>query len=85
MCDGSLNLAEEVHEYEPYKYRDFPCTICDKDEWCVSGKDTLKGSGGVLEWCYNEEDAIERLKIMQQYAQFEDLSIGKFQDQIVDM
>jgi hypothetical protein len=40
----------------------------------VCGNDTLNGAG-VLEWCFDEADAKERLQIMKSYPQFQDLSI----------
>jgi 2-oxo-4-hydroxy-4-carboxy--5-ureidoimidazoline (OHCU) decarboxylase len=40
----------------------------------VCGNDTLSGAG-VLEWCFNEADAKERLQMMKAYPQFQDLSV----------
>ncbi len=54
-----------------YKYRNKPCTI---GKWFVQGKDNLGGSG-ILEWCYDKEDAECRLSLMLIYPQFENLSI----------
>jgi len=42
----------------------------------VCGFDSLLNGGGVLEWCFDREDAEERIKIMQAYPQFQNLSIG---------
>ena len=57
---------------KPYKYRNLPCTA---GEWSVCGFDSLDGGGGVLEWCFDKADAIDRLRIMKAYPQFQDLSI----------
>lgn len=41
----------------------------------MCGYDSLRNGGGVLEWCFDESDANERLGIMRAYPQFQDLSI----------
>lgn len=58
-----------------YEYRSLPCSIApDEELWCVSGADKLDNSGGILEWCYDEEDAKEVLRKMSQYPdRFSDL------------
>lgn len=56
-----------------YKYRNLPCTA---GEWYVSGEDDYTFSGGVLEWCYDQKDAEERMIIMGQYSQFTNLKVG---------
>lgn len=55
-----------------YEYRSLPCTAGD---WSVCGFDSLLNGGGVLEWCFDQKDAEERIKIMRAYPQFQDLSI----------
>lgn len=64
-----------------YKYRNLPCTACQKDaeglRWCVSGSDTLGGSG-VLEWCYGVFDANDVKERMEKFSHFENLTVGKF-------
>ena len=71
-CVGNGSIPAAIHEVETYKYRSLPCTAGD---WSVCGSDTLNGAG-VLEWCFDEADAKERLQIMKSYPQFQDLSIG---------
>lgn len=68
--------------YEPqiknlYKYRNLPMTA-SKEQWCVEGVDTY-GGAGVLEWCYDQLDAMERIEIMSKYSQFESLRISCLQ------
>lgn len=59
-----------------YRYRGLPCSIA-KDEglWCINGGDRINGGCGVLEWCYDEDDARHRLEKMREHPhQFQDLS-----------
>ena len=56
-----------------YKYRSLPCTA---GEWSVCGFDSLRNGGGVLEWCFDQKDAEERIQMMKAYPQFQDLSIN---------
>lgn len=65
---------------ERYRYRGLPCSIRSNDNlWCVSGRDLLNGGSGVLEWCYDEEDAEYRLSTMKRFSnQFADLLAHKF-------
>lgn len=70
-CEGIGSVPIAIHDVEEYKYRSLPCTAGD---WSVCGNDTLSGVG-VLEWCFDQEDARERLRIMKAYPQFQDLSI----------
>lgn len=69
---GKGYRADSVHEVEKYKYRSLPCSAGD---WSVCGFDSLLNGGGVLEWCFDQEDANERLRIMKAYPQFQNLSI----------
>jgi hypothetical protein len=60
-----------------YQYRNLDITASE-EEWCVCGTD--KGVNGyrlsgVLEWCYDKEDATRMLSKMSQYARFSNLSI----------
>lgn len=67
-----------------YEMRGLPCrdALGREMPWCVCGKQrvtfpdgtTVEG-GGVLEWCWDREDAIRRLQWMQQDSRFSDLSI----------
>lgn len=57
-----------LRDFPMYECRGLPCSIApDGELWCVSGADKLDNSGGVLEWCYDEEDAKEILQKMNQY------------------
>lgn len=85
-------LAESMHEFAcsvnatalvhcpTYTYRGKPCSItCDDELWMVSGQDALEGGGGVLEWCYDEDDAKEILAAMMQHPhRFQNLSAEPF-------
>ena len=58
-----------------YKYRGLPCNVRpDADMWYVAGMDG--NGGGILEWCTDEEDAKERLRIMKAFPQFKNLRVG---------
>ncbi len=64
-----------------YTYRGFRANCADP-AWYVAGTDSngeYSGSG-ILEWCTSEEDAIDRLYIMQKYARFTELKIGKWEN-----
>lgn len=64
-----------------YKYRGLACNIADdEDIWCVSGVDEMGGSG-ILEWCYNEDDAVYMMGKMKEYPQFSELLASKFIDE----
>ena len=64
---------------EMYRYRGY---TCHTRTWHVSGEDTgPHGGGGVLEWCNDEVDAKERLRIMARYPQFKGLSVKKWGQQ----
>lgn len=66
----------------PYKYRGLPCSIAPDDKlWCISGYDNNGGSTGVLEWCYDEQDATAILAIMQEHPRFKNLSAHQWQGQ----
>lgn len=64
-----------------YRYRGRPCSILPDDKlWCVSGRDLINGGGGVLEWCYDGEDAKHQMMVMRLEfpEQFADLLAHKF-------
>lgn len=71
-CEGKGSVPESIHEVTVYKYRSLPCTA---GEWSVCGFDSLRNGGGVLEWCFDQKDAEERIQMMKAYPQFQDLSI----------
>lgn len=59
-----------LRDFPMYEYRGLPCSIApDEQLWCISGVDKLDNSGGILEWCYDEEDANERLQMMSRYPE----------------
>ena len=61
-----------------YKFRNCPCNIVDNDKlWCVSGLCAGFGSG-VLEWCYDEDDAKYRMSLMVTDKRFSNLSVEKW-------
>lgn len=63
-----------------YKFRGLPCNIQpDENLWCVCGG-MKGGGGGVLEWCYDEQDANDILKEMQKYSYFVGLHASAFFD-----
>ena len=43
--------------------RGLPCTITE-NPWYVSGMLPDGSGGGVLEWCYDEEDACAMLRVL---------------------
>lgn len=60
-----------------YKYRNLPYT--GKNGWHVGGSDKLGGSG-VLEWCYDSQDATEMLAKMQKFRRFAHLNVASNND-----
>lgn len=61
-----------------YTFRGAPFSISD-DPWYVGGRD-LRGGSGVLEWCADKDDAVQRLKIMSKYKRFQHLVIARHAD-----
>lgn len=55
-----------------YKFRGLPSTGMN---WCVCG--CYSSSGGVLEWCYSEEDAHTLMGRMQQDPRFRNLHVER--------
>lgn len=69
-----------------YKMRGLPCRDAAGNEmpWCVCGREdytTAEGvriiGGGVLEWCYDREDAILTMKMMALDSRFSNLSVER--------
>ena len=67
-------------ECKPYTLRNLPCDITsDESLWAVSGSGPV--SGGVLEWCYDEEDAKTRLSMMQLDPRYSNLTAHKWEQE----
>lgn len=66
----------EAAGFEDYTYRGHPCSIAsDESLWLVSGHD-MRGSSGVLEWCYDEADARAIFASLSRFPErFKDLTI----------
>ena len=69
---------EKTKEVGRYQYRGLPCTQVRNGnyfpmEYCVTGEDS-EGGCGVLEWCYNKEDAENMVIVMKRYPEFKNLS-----------
>jgi hypothetical protein len=67
-----------------YKLRNLPCRDAAGFEmpWAVCGNvrevspdGAIVNGVGVLEWCWDREDAIQRMEMMQGDARFSNLSI----------
>lgn len=69
----------------PYRYRNLPCSLrgglhgkLTHATHSIGGRDLETGAGGVLEWCYSQEDAAEMLREMQGHTErFMNLSIQR--------
>ena len=59
-----------------YQFRNLPCTIVE-NPWYVEGVDYSGNGVGVLEYCYDQQDAEMLLNHMKTYPQFGQLSIGR--------
>ena len=67
-----------------YKLRNLPCSdaLGKAMPWSVYGNHretrpdgtTINGQG-VLEWCWDRQDAVERLRLMRQDSRFSNLTI----------
>lgn len=68
--------------FADYKLRNKPCSIAeDHLLWCICGTDLRDGSSGVLEWCYDEQDALAVLASMQKFkARFPDIVAQPFKE-----
>lgn len=78
LCKGMLAFANNPNETAfqtcpDYVYRGLPVS-CSPTVWEIGGLDTADGGGGVLEWCYDQTDAEQRLAMMSQFPRFEHLS-----------
>ena len=71
--------AQLQRQTRKYKYRNNPCDIAEHP-WCVQGEDKITSSAGVLEWCWDENDAKQMMEKMLQTDEFADLSIYKWQE-----
>ena len=61
-----------------YKFRGLPCNITTVDKlWYVAG--SFGSGGGILEWCYNEDDAKSVMKEMEKDPRFGNLCVNKYQ------
>lgn len=67
-----------------YKMRGLPCRDASGFEmpWCVCGTEsyvaadgTRVSGGGVLEWCYDREDAMLTMRMMSLDSRFSNLSV----------
>lgn len=57
-----------------YQARNYPCNIQSDDKlWCIVGTDNVANAGGILEWCYDQKDAEQLLKLMQATNEFSEL------------
>ncbi len=68
----STQPYDGVHRYQ---YRNLPGNLC-ATPWFVQGG--ADNGAGVLEWCFDEQDARERLAIMVTYPEFSNLSINQW-------
>lgn len=67
-----------------YKMRNLPCrdALGNEMPWAVCGNmreqfpdGTVVDGGGVLEWCWDREDASQRLEMMSADTRFSNLSV----------
>ncbi len=93
MVELVVVLSDGMHEFvgnanrvalaecPEYIYRNLPCSIVTDDKlWCVSGSD-VRGGSGVLEWCYDEDDARYILESMQRFPErFTGIKVEKWSD-----
>lgn len=66
-----------------YKFRNLPCSILpDNRLWCVAGsyEDRNGSGGGILEWCYDADDAGYLMGEMKKDPRFRNLHVHKFTD-----
>lgn len=65
---GSLN-ATALRDCQEYLYRGLPCSIApDEKLWTIAGSD-VRGGSGILEWCYDQEDAEAVLGQMKRFPE----------------
>lgn len=96
MVKAVVVLSDCMHQYAAfpnenalaacpmYVYRGYACDIAPTDQiWCVVGVDNNGGGSGVLEWCYDEEDAQFILRRMNHFPErFENLEARPFREAI---
>lgn len=67
---------------QKYKFRNLSCSIRSDDKlWCVSGQCEGFGSG-VLEWCYDDDDANHRRSLMVKDKRMSNLTVERFADSV---
>lgn len=75
-------FKQNVGKSVPYKPRNLPCSIV-KNPWYVAGRfnnGKSDSSGGVLEWCYDREDAEYIMSQMKRDLQYSQLSIEQWEE-----
>lgn len=78
MIQGHIRSQRRQRKLEGklrYKYRGLPCNVRPHHEmFYVAGRDG--NAGGILEWCVDQHDAEDRLRIMRGFPQFMNLRVG---------
>lgn len=78
MIQGHIRQQRRQRKLEGklrYKYRGLPCNVRPHHEmFYVAGRDGI--AGGILEWCVDQHDAEDRLRIMRSFPQFTNLRVG---------
>ena len=69
-----------------YQMRGLPCRdafgvsmpycVCGTERYIDMHGNTVSG-GGVLEWCYDRQDAVERMNMMKTDSRFSNLSVER--------
>lgn len=67
-------IEEDDDNYPRYSFRNLLRSEVEEG-WAVKGVYTPKDKYGIQEWCLSEEDAEERMQIMQESGEFTDLCI----------
>lgn len=78
--DSGIRVMPDT-EHKRYNMRGLPCNIVrDEDLWAVTGSFITEGGsgGGVLEWCRSEQDAMGRLRMMEQDLTLSNLQAIKY-------
>lgn len=73
----SLTIEQFFFDYKPfrqYKFRNYSMAR-SPEGWCVAGG--FANSGGIQEWCYDEEDAVVRMEAMNKDPRSFELSVEK--------
>jgi hypothetical protein len=59
--------------------RNLPCDIAPENElWCVSGSRKDGNGAGVIEWCFDEEDAMMMETLLDRIGDWTDLRVHKW-------